>query len=247
MRALEREIVNHVSDRRGERLRDGAEVVVLGPPNVGKSSLVNAIARRDVAIVTPEPGTTRDMIEVRLDLGGYPMTLVDTAGLRAAENAIEREGVRRAEARAANADLVLWLADVTAPSEPTPLPGAVAVATKIDLIDSDAERSRLAAVFDCCLSAVTGEGIDDLLALLTRKIASELAPAESPLITRSRHRTALLGCLEAVRAALADDGRPLELRAEDLRRAGDTLGRITGRIDVEDLLDVIFRDFCIGK
>ena len=247
MRALDKEIVNHVSDRRGERLRDGAEIVVLGPPNAGKSSLVNAIARRDVAIVTPEPGTTRDMIEVRLDLGGYPVTLVDTAGLREAEGDIEREGIRRAEARATDADVVLWLADAMALSLPTPLPSAVTIATKIDLIDSDPERLRLAAVCDCCVSAVSGEGVDDLLALLTLKIASQLAPAESPLITRSRHRTALLGCLEAIGGALVDDGRPLELRAEDLRRAGDTLGRITGRIDVEDLLDVIFRDFCIGK
>lgn len=246
VRALEEEIVNHVSDRRGERLRDGAEIVVLGAPNAGKSSLVNAIARRDVAIVTPEPGTTRDLIEVRLDLGGYPVTLVDTAGLREAEGAVEREGIRRAEARAGNADLILWLADVTNPVG-DPLPGAITVGTKIDLIDSAAERLRLAARYDHLVSSTTGTGIDALLAALTRRIASELAPAESPLVTRARHRTALLQCVEALRAGLADDGRPLELRAEDLRSAGDALARITGRIDVEDLLDVIFRDFCIGK
>jgi tRNA modification GTPase len=245
--ALEKEIVNHLSDRRGERLRDGAEIVVLGPPNAGKSSLVNAIARRDVAIVTPEPGTTRDLIEVRLDLGGYPVTLVDTAGLRAAEGVVEREGIRRAEARAAEADLVLWLADATKPASESPLPGGVTVATKIDLVDSDAERSRLAGRFDHLVSSTTGAGIGALLDNVTRRIAADLAPAESPLVTRQRHRTALASCLEAIRAALADDSRPLELRAEDLRRAGDALGRITGRIDVEDLLDVIFRDFCIGK
>lgn len=244
VRALEKEIVNHVSDRRGERLRDGAEVVVLGPPNSGKSSLVNAIAKRDVAIVTPEPGTTRDLIEVRVDLGGYPVTIVDTAGLREAEGAVEREGIRRAEDRAARADVVLWLSDARAPS-PSPLPGAITIGTKVDLIESDAERSRLA--FDVAISAKTGEGIDRLLALLTRRIATELPPAESVLMTQARHRTALLGCLEAIRAARADEARALELRAEDLRRAGDALGRITGRIGVEDLLDVIFRDFCIGK
>lgn len=246
VRALEQDIVNHVSDRRGERLRDGAEIVVLGAPNAGKSSLVNAIAKRDVAIVTPEPGTTRDLIEVRLDLGGYPVTLVDTAGLREAEGLVEREGIRRAEARAADADLILWLADVTNPIG-DPLPGAITVGTKIDLVDSDAERSRLAARYKHLVSSTTGAGIDALLADLTRRIATELALAESPLVTRARHRTALLQCIEALRAALAGDGRPLELRAEDLRSAGDALARITGRIDVEDLLDVIFRDFCIGK
>lgn len=245
--ALEKEIVNHIADRRGERLRDGAEIVVLGPPNAGKSSLINAIARRDVAIVTPEPGTTRDLIEVRLDLGGYPVTLVDTAGLREAEGVVEREGIRRAEERAAGADLVLWLGDVTQPEREPPLPGAITLGTKTDLIDSEAERSRVGATFDSVVSAKTGDGISDLLDLLAGRIANELPPAEAVLTTRSRHRTALLGCLETIRVALADPTRPIELRAEDLRRAGDALGRITGRIDVEDLLDVIFRDFCIGK
>ncbi len=244
--ALETEIADHLADRRGERLRDGAEVVILGAPNVGKSSLVNSIARRDVAIVTAEAGTTRDLIEVRLDLGGYPVTLVDTAGLREAAGLVEREGIRRAEDRAARADLVLWLVDATVP-DPAPLPGALAVATKIDLIDSGEERSKLAGRFAAVVSSKTGEGINDLLALLAARLASDLPPAESPLMTRERHRTALTACLGAIRAARANPSRPIELRAEDLRRAGDALGRLTGRIDVEDLLDVIFRDFCIGK
>ncbi|MEX0851812.1 MAG: tRNA uridine-5-carboxymethylaminomethyl(34) synthesis GTPase MnmE [Bauldia sp.] len=245
---LEQEIVNHISDRRGERLRDGAEIVVLGPPNVGKSSLINAIAQREVAIVTPDPGTTRDLIEVRLDLAGYPVTLVDTAGLREAGGAVEREGIKRAEERAARADLVLWLSEAGAPSPP-PLGEApvVRVGTKIDAIDSVGERSRLAVGFDVVLSAVTGDGVNDLLSMLSKRIAADMAPAESPLMTRARHRTALAGCVEAIRAALGDDQRPLELRAEDLRRAGDALGRITGRIDVEEMLDQIFREFCIGK
>ncbi len=249
LRALQQEIVNHVSDHRGERLREGAEVVVLGAPNSGKSRLINAIAKRDVAIVTPEPGTTRDLIEVRLDLDGYPVTLVDTAGLREAEGIVEREGVRRAGDRAKKADLVLWLADLTAPvgAPPALTRPAIRVGTKVDLIDSDAERSRLAAGFDVLTSAKTGNGVNDLLTMISGAIARDLAPAESPLITRSRHRTALLGAVRAIRAALADDGRALELRAEDLRRAGDAIGRITGRIDVEDMLDAIFRDFCIGK
>ena len=242
--ALEQEIVNHLADRRGERVRDGAEVVILGPTNAGKSSLINAIARRDVAIVTPEPGTTRDLIEVRLDLGGYPVTLVDTAGLREAAGAIEQEGIRRAQERAAGADIVLWLADATVAGTPQAPPGAIFVATKIDLVDAT-ERSASVAGADLRVSAKTGEGIDALLALLTARLADTSSPLESPVITRARHRAALEACLSAVRAAVA--GGPLELRAEELRHAADALGRITGRIDVEDLLDVIFRDFCIGK
>jgi len=247
--ALVREIANHMADKRGERLREGADVVVLGAPNAGKSSLVNAIARRDVAIVTPEPGTTRDMIEVHLDLDGFPATLVDTAGLREAVGAVEREGVRRAGARAEDADVVLWLSDLTGPAEvPPPLAGsAIRVGTKVDRIDSAGERSRLAAGFDVATSVTTGEGINHLLTMIGAKLRAEFAPGESPLITRERHRAALAGAVAAMEAALVDDKRPLELRAEDLRRAGDAIGRITGRIDVEDLLDVIFRDFCIGK
>ena len=167
---VRQEIVNHVDDRRGERVREGVEIVVLGPPNAGKSSMVNAIARRDVAIVTAEPGTTRDMIEVRVDLDGYAATLVDTAGLREAEGIVEREGVRRAEARGAIADVVLWLSDVRErPSGPPALARrVVTVASKIDLIDSDSERARLLADFDYCVSSVTGEGVAELLAGLGR-------------------------------------------------------------------------------
>ena len=167
---VRREIVDHAEDRRGERVREGAEIVVLGPPNAGKSSLVNAIARRDVAIVTPEPGTTRDMIEVRVDLDGYAATLVDTAGLRVAEGVIEREGVRRAEARAGKADVVLWLCDGRAPAGRPCLAGTVLrVASKIDLVDSDSERARVQADFDYGISSVTGEGLPELLAGLGRR------------------------------------------------------------------------------
>jgi tRNA modification GTPase len=243
------EIAAHLADARGERLRDGAEVVVLGAPNAGKSSLINAIAKRDVAIVDPEPGTTRDLIEVRLDLAGYPVTVVDTAGLRDASGAVEREGIRRATARAGTADLVLWLADVTQPAASPPVvPGAVVrVGTKMDLIGAGAQRARLGPEFDVLTSAASGEGIGALLDVVTHRIAAALAPGESPLMTRERHRTALSAARESIAAGVAAGQRPLELRAEDLRRAGDALGRITGRIDVEDLLDVIFRDFCIGK
>jgi tRNA modification GTPase len=239
---VEQEMVNHLADRRGERLRDGAEVVILGPPNAGKSSLLNAIARRDVAIVTSEPGTTRDLIEVKLDLGGYPVTLVDTAGIRETDGLVEREGIRRAEARAASADLVLWLEDASQPVTAPARPGAVRVATKIDLIDSGAERSS-----DVAVSSTSGAGVNELIALIAGRILAELPATESPLITRSRHRSAVQSAAASLAHARLRESGPLEVRAEDLRIASDALARITGRIDVEDLLDVIFRDFCIGK
>jgi tRNA modification GTPase len=247
--AVRQEIVSHIEDRRGERVREGVEIVVLGPPNAGKSSLVNAVAQRDVAIVTPEPGTTRDVIEVRVDLDGYAATLVDTAGLRQADGVVEREGVRRAEARAAKADLVLWLGDAREEQEKPPALAAtiVRVGTKIDLIDSAAERARRLADFDYGVSSATGEGVTVLLADLGRAVAEELGGGDAVVATRARHRAALRACADAIGTAVGDDGRGLELRAEDLRRAGDALGRVTGRIGVEEMLDVVFRDFCVGK
>jgi tRNA modification GTPase len=241
-------IARHLDDdRRGERLRDGAEVVVLGAVNAGKSSLINALARRDVAIVSEEAGTTRDLIEVRLDIDGYPFTIVDTAGLRQASGAVEREGMRRARLRAGAADLVLAVADATVPAPEAPADAAVLrVGTKADLIGSPEERSRLGEIFDVLVSSVTGEGIDRLLALLAGFARERMAPRESALITRARHRAGLTACRDALIVAL-DPELPLELRAEELRHATDALGRLTGRVDVEDLLDVIFRDFCIGK
>jgi len=234
-----------VGSEPAERLRDGAEVVILGPPNAGKSTLLNALARRDVAIVTPEPGTTRDLIEVRLDLGGYPVTLVDTAGLREAAGLVEAEGIRRAERRAASADLVLWLCDAGDWTEPPPLPAPlIRVATKRDVpIDSSAERGPAAA--DVFISAHSGEGVSELLAAVEDFLRRRFAPAEASLVGRARQRSCLVACREALLSSL----RPaaLELRAEELRHATDALGRLVGTVDVEDLLDVIFREFCIGK
>lgn len=250
LHSLEQEIINHISDRRGERLRDGADIVILGRPNAGKSSLLNAIACREVAIVTPEAGTTRDMIEVRVDLGGYPAILVDTAGLREAAGLVEREGIRRAEERAEKADLILWLSDATAEEDDYSAPdrpGIIRVATKMDLIDSQEKRTSFSDRFDFLVSAETGEGIQELLRFLSEKMSHDIPPPETLLITRARQRSALEACVSALRTALESQHLPLELRAEELRRAGDSLGRLTGRIDVEDLLDVIFRDFCIGK
>jgi tRNA modification GTPase len=244
-----REIAVHLEDgRRGERLRAGAEIVVLGPPNAGKSSLVNALARRDVAIVAAEPGTTRDLIEIHLDLGGFPATLVDTAGMREAVGEVESEGIRRATQRAGIADLVLALSDVTGEAFEMSDGGTVPVlrvGTKVDLIDSGDERCRQANGFDVVVSSRTGEGLGALCDRIAEHLAAELAPGESPLITRARHRDALVSCRASIEAALA--GGEDEIRAEELRRATIALGRITGRVDVEDVLDVIFQEFCIGK
>jgi tRNA modification GTPase len=247
-RALAEEIGRHLNEgRRGERIRDGAEIVVLGPPNAGKSSLVNALARRSVAIVTPEPGTTRDLIEVRLDIGGYAVTLVDTAGLRAATGIVEAEGIRRAELRGKAADLVLWLEPVNRPAEGPPEIGApmLRLGSKADLIDSYPEMRPDSAAFDMLVSSETGRGMEALLERIESHFRSSLGGADSILITRARHRDGLAACLAALKRSLV--ATELELVAEEMRRAADALGRITGRVDVEDLLDVIFREFCIGK
>ncbi len=214
-------------------------LTVIGKPNAGKSSLVNALAKRDVAIISEIAGTTRDVIEVRLDLGGYLVTIADTAGLRDTQDAIESEGVRRALARAEAADLVILLQDGTAANEAEYANADLVVWNKADL-PWPCPRTGLR------LSLKTGEGLDALIAALTAKVAEKLdAPAEAPPITRARHRRAL----EEAAAALvrARSAAAPELLAEDVRLALRALGRIIGKVDVEDLLDVIFRDFCIGK
>ncbi|MDB5407605.1 MAG: trmE, partial [Rhodospirillales bacterium] len=233
----------HLADNRaGEILRDGVSIAILGPPNAGKSSLLNALARRDVAITSSVAGTTRDVIEVRLDLGGYPVILADTAGLREARDAIEAEGVRRALARAAAADLRIVVYDATRPDELAELAdlvdGAAIVANKIDL-GSRPVTNALA------VSVLTGEGIEALLARLTALVKERFAIGEAPVLTRARHRSALEECVASLSRAL--DAELPELAAEDVRLAVRALGRITGRVDVEDILDVIFREFCIGK
>jgi tRNA modification GTPase len=233
------EITRHLNDgRRGEILRDGFHVAVIGPPNAGKSALVNALARRDVAIVSETPGTTRDVLEVRLDLKGYPLILADTAGLRESEDAIEREGVRRARARADQADARLLVLDGTA-EEPRPRPPAdIIVWNKADL--GGPRRHEGLSV-----SALTGEGMPALIDRLT-ELASGLS-GEAPVLTRARHRTALEAAAAGLKDSLAAPPAAHELTAEHLRRALAALGRITGRVDLDEVLDVVFRDFCIGK
>lgn len=292
VRALRDEIAAVLAQSgQGEKLRDGMVVAIAGPPNAGKSSLLNRLARREAAIVSPFAGTTRDVIEVHLDLGGYPVVLLDTAGIRESDDPVEQEGIRRARSRAAEADLVLWVvendelreaggdsvnrdgdtlaalgiagkisrSDVSArilakegrsPELSTP---RWLVRNKIDLAPIDKDNNpniRLSSIYDKVfpISAANNDGIQMLIGALQEQVASFFGSTESVLITRRRQRSELataLADLDRALAVQASDGD--EITAEELRLAARSLGRLTGRVDVEDILDVIFRDFCIGK
>ncbi len=242
----------------GERVREGFQVVLLGAPNAGKSSLLNALAKRDVAIVSEEAGTTRDVIELHLDIGGYAVTLVDTAGLRDGGGAVEREGMRRAMARGRAADLVLWLLAPDGEAGVAPELDGVPVwrvETKRDLVGDRTEVDAEIPKVESCskrlfVSAQSGEGLGELLSALREQIGPWAGGGQTgwqAVPTRERHRGELSEAVRELDAALAARMIGLELAAEGLRRAADRLGRITGRIDVEDLLDVIFGEFCIGK
>jgi tRNA modification GTPase len=249
---LAQAVTHHLDDgHRGEILREGFRVALTGPPNAGKSSLLNALARRDVAIVSAEAGTTRDVIEVRLDLGGLPVIVSDTAGFREAEGAIEREGMRRSRAVAEAADLVLWLTDASAPETVLP-PELMAVAdrtllvlNKVDLLPSGAAPALPDDMVP--LSVKTGTGVGDLIGRLTVIARERVGHHGEPALTQVRHRRLVEACRDSLETFLAGSRDEVELRAEDLRRAADALGRITGRVDVEDVLEHIFSRFCIGK
>ncbi len=245
---------------RGERLREGLVVAIAGPPNAGKSTLFNRLARRDVAIVSPYAGTTRDIIEVHLDLGGYPVTLLDTAGIRDSAEPVEQEGVRRARDRAADADLVLWVIDGSAadriayPAKPIDASTIWLVVNKIDLVKpprgSTQPGLKSEYIFTCSISAATGTGIDLLVEQLTVFAKQYFSTVETGIVTRARHRHLFEQTVAAIDRALVEAAKPgehEELVAEEFRSAATALGRLTGRVNVEDILDVIFRDFCIGK
>lgn len=244
VRALVGEIDRHVAGfHAAEIIRDGYDVVILGAPNAGKSSLFNALARRDAAIVSDEPGTTRDLLEVALDIGGIKVRVTDTAGLRNGGGKVEAIGIGRARERARAADLVLFLEDLTGP-----LPIEVAgVDAPILRLGSKADLTAPGGAhgYDLVVSSSTGEGIDALLDEIGRRAASRLEEAGDVLPSRARH----VELLDETRRHLARalSGHETELRAEDLRLAADRLGRIVGAVDAEDLLDVIFSQFCIGK
>lgn len=231
---------------RSERLRDGLVVAIAGQPNVGKSTLMNQLARRDVAIVSPHAGTTRDVIEVQLDLDGYPVTVIDTAGLRETVDPVEKEGVRRARARAGEADLVLWLVDSADAARPE---GWLAesqapiwiVRTKTDVTTAESNDAALS------ISAERGDGMSALMSALIDFASQYFGQSEAGFITRDRQRDLLRRTVELLQHVATSAQHGDELVAEDLRAAAYQLGRLLGRVDVEDILDSIFRDFCIGK
>ena len=265
-------LASHVDDRRGLRLRDGVRIALLGPPNAGKSSIINMLAGREAAIVSARAGTTRDAIEVAMVLGGVPVTLIDTAGLRAAGDDIEREGVRRAVKTADEADIIVLVTspdaddgavDTPDTSDASDTSGASdnmdtldVVAGRADLRVANKSDLQRGATTDyrgatkehgdrLNLSAKTGDGAEALVAALTDMVMRKAGLGENVLVTRARHASILrevVGHLDAARQAPA-----LELAAEDLRLAQRALGRLTGAVDIEQLLDVVFADFCIGK
>ncbi|MFB6446204.1 tRNA uridine-5-carboxymethylaminomethyl(34) synthesis GTPase MnmE [Bradyrhizobium tunisiense] len=233
-----------------ERLRDGLVVAIAGHPNVGKSTLMNQLARREVAIVSPHAGTTRDVIEVQLDLDGYPVTVIDTAGIRETDDPVEQEGVRRARARAGSADLVLWLVeggqatDLTSSAASDLSGGTVwVVRNKIDLGEVGAVEPQ----GEFGISASRGDGIPDLVDALVKFAAEFFGTGEGALVTRTRQRDLLRQASDSLRRSLELVEEGEELAAEELRAAAYALGRLLGRVDVEDVLGAIFQKFCIGK
>jgi tRNA modification GTPase len=241
---ISQQIQHHMDDSwRGESLREGLRLTILGPPNSGKSSLINALARRDVAIVSDTPGTTRDVVEARLDLGGYLLMVADTAGVRDTADTIETEGVRRALSHAQHG-MTLLLLDGSLENPRAGLPA--------DLPPPDLtvwNKSDLGFARDgISISLKTGAGVSELLKMLQQKVQHKLDSKDgAPALTRPRHRHALGEALAALRHGLGVPAGHPELLAEDLRLAMRAIGRITGRVDVEELLDFVFRDFCIGK
>lgn len=250
---LTAEMDAHLADQaRGERVRDGYRIAIIGAPNAGKSSLLNALAQREAAIVSDTPGTTRDVVEVRLVLAGYPVWIADTAGLREAVDAIESEGVRRALARAEEADLRIGLVEAGSTALAPRLADALKdgdflLSSKADL-GADSIAPCPGDVERLAVSTATGTGLADLFERLTRRVEGALGETEAPALTRHRHREAVRETRDHLQRALTAFGiGGAELVAEDVRLAARALGRLTGRIDVEDVLGEIFASFCIGK
>ena len=251
IRALRDEIQEVLAAQgRSERLREGLVVAIAGPPNVGKSTLMNQLARREVAIVSPHAGTTRDVIEVQLDLDGYPVTVIDTAGIRETDDPVEQEGVRRARMRAAEADLVLWMVDAQHGASGGVGEGPVwVVRNKIDLEMSEPAGALRGAEqgTDFQISASRGDGVAELVAALVGFARDYFGAREDGLIGRERQRELLQETVRSLQRSITVVGKGEELAAEELRAASHCLGCLLGRVDVEDVLDVIFREFCVGK
>ncbi|CAM5177090.1 unnamed protein product [Eretmochelys imbricata] len=273
VRVLEEEVSGHLQDgRRGERLRGGVHVVIAGPTNAGKSSLLNLLCQRPAAIVSPIAGTTRDVVESALNIGGYPVVLSDTAGLRETQDIVEREGVSRARERLQRADVVLAvlaavdvdpeprcfadaLRAVLPPGPPAQRAPCILVLNKADLLEEGRGGALLGACGEgalpptCLLSCKTGEGVDSLLSLLGTQLEQMCGDplAGSPSLTQARHRLHLTSCLGSLGRYHGYKSLDLVLAAEELRLARRHLGKITGRVSAEEILDIVFRDFCVGK
>jgi tRNA modification GTPase len=240
---LRHSLAAHLDDgQRGERVRDGYRIAIIGAPNAGKSSLLNALAGREAAIVSPIPGTTRDVVEVRLILAGFPVWLADTAGLREAADAIEAEGVARALTRAEEADLRLIVVDG---ADPSPLPQVAQPSDLIVWTKADLNPPPDASGSSIAVSAKTGQGVQNLVEAMTKRVLQSLGDQETPALSRARHRQHLTEAVAELDRAIAAPAP--ELAGEHLRRAADALGRLTGRIQVEEVLGEIFGRFCIGK
>ena len=248
---LARDIGVHLADGgRGERLREGVSIAILGPPNAGKSTLLNRLSQRDAAIVSPIPGTTRDVIDIDIDLDGYPVRIADTAGLRRSDDAIEAEGVRRAHKRAETADLKIVVLDATVwPAVDAGAAEAIDANSLLLLNKADLNpvsgEPRWNGQRVIALSLATGAGYDEARRAIAARVRDLSDTRDAPVLTRARHRAALEACVVAL--GRVGPASPPELAAEDLRLAARALGRITGGVDVDELLDVIFREFCIGK
>lgn len=248
VRSLREEMQHHCGQTSGEQLREGLQIAIIGPPNAGKSSLLNALARRDVAIVTEVAGTTRDIVEAHLDIGGVPVTFADTAGIRETQDQVEQEGISRARARAHSADWVMFVHDASEDIPhalcPEKKDNLLVIHNKIDIYPhaSFPEDRELPGI---SVSAHTGQGIDKLMEYLEKNVVPSYSSGEIPLITRARHRQELEQCCDRLSAFFSE--RELELQCEYLRSAAFHLGQITGHVDVEELLDEIFSSFCIGK
>ncbi|XP_038239891.2 tRNA modification GTPase GTPBP3, mitochondrial [Dermochelys coriacea] len=273
VQTLEEEVSRHLQDgRRGERLRGGVHVVIAGPTNAGKSSLLNLLCQRPAAIVSPVAGTTRDVVESALNIGGYPVVLSDTAGLRETQDVIEREGVSRARERLQRADVVLAvlaavdvapepgcfadaLRAVLPPGPPAQQAPCILVLNKADLLEEGRGGALLGACGEgalppaCLLSCKTGEGVDTLLSLLGTQLEQMCGDplAGSPSLTQARHRLHLTSCVGSLGRYHGYKSLDLVLAAEELRLARRHLGKITGRVSTEEILDIVFRDFCVGK
>lgn len=257
---LKEDITQHIENSaHGRMIRDGYRIVIIGEPNAGKSTLLNAIAREDIAIVSDEAGTTRDTIEVQLDLSGFPVRLIDTAGLRIGEGRVEQEGIRRAEAKAKDADLKLILVPADEwPNIPSSLSkwlddNAIVIVTKNDMIEEHNEamfhvkHSANVIHAPIYISAKTGNGIENLFAKLQDLVKEKMSPREAPALTRRRHLIALEKAIAHLDRFHGNAGIDAVLAAEDVRMAVREIGSITGRVSVEDMLDIVFSDFCIGK